>query len=120
VARLFATMLFPLATPLLLEVAKLLALFPFQVPRPEYPEHDADDDCDGYQLTHVYSFARVVRISQREAACLSSAAKARSSMSDGARTLVWRTYCPLPSSNPFGSFKDAPAKKPNCTRPVSE
>src|SRR5687768_5427985 len=31
-----------------------------------------------------------------------------------------RTYCPLPSSNPFGSFKEEPRKKPNCTKFVSE
>lgn len=51
----------------------------------------------------------------RPAACLRSAANDRSSISEGAWTLVCRTYLPFPSSSPFGSFKDDPLKKPNCT-----
>jgi hypothetical protein len=29
--------------------------------------------------------------------------------------LMCRTYCPLPSSSAFGSFRADPSKKPNCT-----
>jgi hypothetical protein len=49
-------MLLPLSPLLLLELTKLLALFPFDVPRLQHPEHDPYDDCDGDELTHVYSY----------------------------------------------------------------
>jgi len=52
---------------------------------------------------------------RQRAAWSSRAPNAASSMSASLRTLMWRTYCPAPSSRPRGSVSAAPWMKPNCT-----
>jgi hypothetical protein len=45
-------MLLPFSPLLLLELAKLTALLPFDVPRPEQPDGHCDEDNDSGNVTH--------------------------------------------------------------------
>ena len=60
-------------------------------------------------------FHEVRRRLFHRAACRKSAMNASSSMSEGLRTLMCRTYWPLPSRSPWGSRNAEPRKKPNWT-----